>query len=202
MNKLQTRFVLIALLPWLALPAPALASSGTALKRYEKGKYESALREYKRLLTEKPDEPRLHFNAGAAAFQVNDFEEALKQLNASLVTQDLPLQQRAYYNLCNTEYRLGEETHAPDKKQTHWEQAIANYDSALKLNSKDEDAKFNRELVKQKLEELQKQQQQQQSKEDQKDQNKQDEKSKPDQNKQEQNKSEQQKHQPDQKQEK
>src|SRR5947209_20573377 len=111
------RSTLIPYLVWLALPALGMASSATALKRYESGKYESALREYKRLLLEKPDDPRLHFNAGAAAFQAHDFDEADKQLNSALVTQDLPLQERAYYNLGNTEYRRGAEAQAPDKKQ-------------------------------------------------------------------------------------
>src|SRR5438552_1830170 len=142
----RLRVLLFALINIL-LAAPLLfASSSTALKRYEAGKYESALREYKRLLLDKPDDARLHFNAGAAAFRVNDFDEALKHLNSSLVTQDLQLQERAYYNLGNTEYRRGAEEHAPDKKKTDWEQSIANYESALKLNAKDEDARFNLEL--------------------------------------------------------
>ena len=205
--KTALAFLLFA----LAVPAGVLASSSSALKRYEAGKYESALREYKRLLMETPDDPRLHFNAGAAAFQVNDFEEARKQLNSALVTQDLPLQERAYYNLGNTEYRAGAEAQAPEKKQADWEQAIANYESALKLNPKDDDAKFNLELVKKKLEELQKQQQQQkdqqqqQSKDDQKEQKDQTKKDQQDQQskekkdkQQDQNKSEQQKPQPDQ----
>jgi len=196
----------------LALPIRAPASSSNALKRYQSGKYESALREYKRLLIENPDDPRLHFNAGAAAFQVEDFEEAQKQLNSALVTQDLQLQERAYYNLGNTEYRLGAAAQAPDKKQAGWEQAVASYESALKLNPKDDDAKFNLEFVKEKIEELRKQQQQQkdqqQSKEDkkdqkdQKDQSKQDEQSKEEQKKQqEEKKSQEQKQQPDQSQE-
>ncbi len=193
--------LLLSLAPcFLALPALAPASPWTALKRYEKGRYESALLEYKRLLMEKPDDPRLHFNAGTAAFQVQDFEEAGKQLNAALAAQDLQLQERAYYNLGNTEYRLGATAPALEKKQTHWEQAISSYESALKLNPQDEDAKFNLKLVKQKLEELpkQKQQENQQSKDDQKDQSKQD-KSKQDQSKQDQQSKEDQKKQQDQK---
>jgi len=205
MKRLKMRLFLVVIC--LALPIRAPASSSNALKRYQSGKYESALREYKRLLIENPDDPRLHFNAGAAAFQVEDFEEAQKQLNSALVTQDLQLQERAYYNLGNTEYRLGAAAQAPDKKQAGWEQAVASYESALKLNPKDDDAKFNLELVKEKLEELRKQQQQQ-SKEDkkdqkdQKDQSKQDEQSKEEQKKQqEEKKSQQQKQQPDQSQE-
>jgi len=154
MIDLKIRLLLSLTLGSLALPAAAPASPSTALKRYEKGRYESALLEYKRLLLEKPDDPRLHFNAGTAAFQVHDYEEAGKQLNAALAAQDLQLQERAYYNLGNTEYRLGATAPSLEKKQTHWEQAISSYESALKLNAQDEDAKFNLKLVKQKLEEL------------------------------------------------
>lgn len=183
----------------LLVPAAMHASSSTALKRYTSGKYDSALREYKRLLLDKPDDPRLHFNAGAAAFQVNDFEEALKQLNSAVVTPDLHLQEQTYYNLGNVQYRLGAEATAPDKKKADWEQAIGNYESALKLNPKDDDAKYNLELVKKKLEELEKQQQQ--SKDNQKDQSKEDQQSKDDKNKEnkdDKNKQEQEKNKQDQ----
>src|SRR6266478_5544925 len=136
MKRVNTRWSFGLVLLFLALLPGAFASSSTALKRYEAGKYESALREYKRLLMEKPDDSRLHFNAGAAAFQVNDFEEAHKQMTSALVTQDLQLQERAYYNLGNTEYRLGAAAQETDKKQAGWEQAVASYESALKLNPK------------------------------------------------------------------
>src|SRR5207249_2942727 len=102
-DELKTRILLKIFLVLLAWPGLAGASSANALKRYEAGKYDLALREYKRLLLETPDDPRLHFNAGAAAFQAKDFEQARSQLKAALVTQDLQLQERTYYNLGNTE---------------------------------------------------------------------------------------------------
>jgi len=171
MRHFKTKILVSLVFLLMALPE-AQASSSSALKRYQAGKYESALREYKRLLIDKPDDPRLHFNAGAAAFRVNDFEEARKQLNSALVTQDLPLQERTYYNLGNTEYQLGAEEQTPDKKQASWEQAVANYESALKLDPKDQDARYNLEFVKKKLEELQKEQQKQKDQQSKDDQNK------------------------------
>ena len=170
----------VALLLVLMLPASVPASPSTALKRYESGKYELALREYQRLLEDRPNDPKLHFNAGAAAYQAEEFEQALQHLRSSLITQEVPLQQRAYYNLGNTQYRLGEEAAEPDQKQGAWEQAAGSYESALKLNAQDEDARFNLELVKQKLEELKKQQQQQ-SKDDKQDKSKEGDQSKDDQ---------------------
>ena len=152
---------------WL-LPAVASAGPTKALKQYDAGKYEASQLEYERSLNrKKAEDPRLHFNAGAAAFQSRDYEAAAQHLNSVLVAQDVPLQQRAYYNLGNTEYRLGEDAQEPDKKKSRWEQAAKSYESALKLDPKDPDAKFNLEFVKQKLEQLK--QQQQQQKDDKKD---------------------------------
>src|SRR6185503_9381694 len=148
---------LIALFFW---PALAGAGPGRALKQYQEGRYEKALEEYQRSLKSKPDDPRLHFNAGTAAFQNEDYEQALAHLNSALITQEVPLQQRAYYNIGNTQFRLGESAQEPQKKQGLWEQSIKSYDSALKLDPKDADAEFNRQLVKKKLEELKQQQKQ------------------------------------------
>ena len=60
------------------------------------------------MLQKKSDDPRLHFNAGAAAYRNRQFEEAAKQFNATLASPDLKLQGLAYYNEGNTLYHLGE----------------------------------------------------------------------------------------------
>jgi Ca-activated chloride channel family protein len=151
------------------------------LREYEAGKYQDALKDYRQLLEKKKDDPRLYFNAGAAAYQNRQLDEAAKQFNEALLSPDLQMQQRAYYNLGNTYYRLGQQGAAeasqgttppgapPEAKMKAWEQAVKNYESALKLNPQDEDAKFNHSFVQQQLEELKKQQQQQQSKDKDKD---------------------------------
>jgi Ca-activated chloride channel family protein len=187
-----------ALIALLLSPVLAGAGPGKALKQYQDGRYGMALEEYQRALESKPDDPRLHFNAGAAAFQKEDYEQALIHLNSALITQEVPLQQRAYYNLGNTQFRLGEGAREPQKKQQLWEQSIKSYESALKLDPKDADAEFNRDLVKRKLEELKQQQQQQdkndnQDKQDQKDQSKQDQQPPKDQQSKDQQSQEQQK---------
>lgn len=198
----------------LLLAASATASPARGLKQYEEGKYQSALREYRNALREKKDDPRLHFNAGTSAYQAQNYEKAVEYLNSALLTTDPDLQERTYYNRGNAQYRLGEATTDPKEKMQQWDDAVSSFESALKLNPKDEDAKFNLELVKQKLEELKKQQQQQQdqqSKDDQKkdDKDKQDQKkpdqqqqqkqdqSKPDESKQQQEKDQQQQQQQD-----
>jgi Ca-activated chloride channel family protein len=174
------------LLILLALPISLSASPASALKKYEAGKYESSRREYEELLGARPADARLHFNAGTAAFQAQNYDKALKHFSASLDPRNVPLQQRAYYNLGNAQYRLGDDETEPQKKLSHWEEAVQNYESAAKLNPQDADAEYNLELVRKKLEELKKQQQQQQqqkSQDDKKDQSdqKQDQQSKNDQ---------------------
>jgi Ca-activated chloride channel homolog len=185
----------------LALPAALLAASpGAALKQYESKRYGPAYREYQRLLRDKPNDPRLHYNAGASAYAATNYEAALEHLQSALAAEDLQLQQRAYYNLGNTEFRLGEEESDLQKREQHWQQATNSYGSALRLGTNDVDARFNLDLVRQKLEELkQQQQQQQQSKDDKQDQN--DQKDQKDQqNKQDQQKQQDQQQQREQKQ--
>ncbi|HEX3797472.1 MAG TPA: VWA domain-containing protein [Verrucomicrobiae bacterium] len=146
----------------LMLPMGASASPGSALREYNDGKYDEALKDYNQALEKHKDDPRLHFNAGAAAYQSRHLDEAAKEFNEALAaTQDLQLQQRAYYNLANTMYRAGQQASDPQKKQEAWENAIKGYESALKLNPQDPDAKFNQDFVTKQLEELKKQQQSQ-----------------------------------------
>src|SRR5207245_1053347 len=151
----------VSLLILLALPVSLWASPASALKKYEAGKYESSRREYEELLSARPADARLHFNAGAAAFQAQNYDKALKHFSASLDPQNVPLQQRAYYNLGNTQYRLGEDETEPQKQRSHWEEAVQSYESAVKLNPRDADAEHNLELVRKTLEEHNKHQQQQ-----------------------------------------
>ena len=160
----------ILCISWSLLwPRVGLGSPASALREYKAGKYEQALKEYEQLLKRKSDDPRLHFNAGAAAYRNQQFEEAAKRFNATLASPDLKLQGLAYYNEGNALYHLGEQVPDPKKRTEAWEKALQDYQSTTKLNPQDKDAKFNYEFVKRKLEELKQQQQQsQQNKSDQK----------------------------------
>ena len=77
------------------------------------------------------------------------------------IISDPQNQQRTYYNLGNTLYRLGEPLPDPDKKKELWQDAIKNYIRAVRLNTNDLDARDNLAYVKQQLEELKQQQEQQ-----------------------------------------
>ena len=177
-------------LPWclswlLFWPGVAAASPSGALREYKAGHYDQALKEYERLLRQNTNDSRLHFNAGAAAYRNRQFEEAAKQFNATLASPDLKLQGLAYYNEGNALYHHGEAQPDPKKRTEAWEKALQDYQSTIKLNPQDSDAKHNYEFVKKKLEELKQQQQQSKQDKQDKDQN-QDQQQQQNQNKQQQ----------------
>jgi len=138
------------------------ASPGSAEKAYKEGKFADAMTSYAEAVKKAPEESRLQFNLGAAAYREKQYPKALKAFQAALNTEEISLQNKTYYNMGNTLYREGEKTLKAKPPQTieRWEASVKAYDRALKLNPKDEDARFNRELVKKKLEALKKQQKQ------------------------------------------
>ena len=169
-------------------------------RSYQAGRFDKAQGEYLRLLQKKVDDPRLALNAGTAAIRGGKLSEAESLLTKAVNAPDLKVQQQAYYNRGNTRFLTGDSTEDPEAKKLAWENSLKDFESAMKLDAKDADAKHNYEFVKQKLEELKKQEQQQQkqdknqNKDENKDQQKQsDQQQKQDQNKQDQQKSDQQK---------
>ena len=145
------------------LPLLVQGSTASALRDYKDGKYSESLKQYEKLLETRKDAPRLHFNAGAAAYRGKNFEQAAKEFDAALAAPDLRLQELSYYNRGNARFRLGEQIEDPSKRNETWTGAMKDFESTLKLNPQDSDAKFNYEFVKRKIEELKQQQQQQQN---------------------------------------
>jgi Ca-activated chloride channel family protein len=99
---------------FVLLPAVAGASPASALKAFNAGQFTNALTEYERLLTEqtkqqKPEDPRLHFNAGAVAYRATNYTAALQHFTSVLSASDIKLQAKAYYNLGNVHFRLGQQ---------------------------------------------------------------------------------------------
>jgi Ca-activated chloride channel family protein len=130
---------------------------------YSEGDFLTASTFYDDQLKESPNDARLHYNYGTAAYKNNMFENAAKAFAEALKSDDLELQKEAYYNRGNALFQRGNETLQTDPEHTikMWEQAVASFDGALQLDSVNDDARYNLELVKQKLEELKKQQDQQ-----------------------------------------
>ena len=147
------------ILSLLLLPSVGKASPANALKDYSSGNFTNALTEYERLLNEqsaklKPEDPRLHFNAGTAAYRATNYSVAIQHFNAVLTAKDIKLQQSAYYNLGNTHFRLGNQAEDLDKLEEAWNEAIKQYEHAVALDKMDENAAFNLEFVKEGIEQI------------------------------------------------
>jgi Ca-activated chloride channel family protein len=150
-------------------PSPAAAAAA-----YAHGDYAAAAKDYAAAAAHTPGEPLLQFDAGAAAYKAGSYEAAARAFQASVDAAQsgnarrLGDQEDAYYNLGNTLYREGEKTRQNDAQQTitAWTNSLKAYDAALELRPDDADDKFNRDLVKRKLDALKKEQQQKQSKQD------------------------------------
>ena len=135
-------------------PLLAAASPSSALREYQSGKYDAALKEYQQALEKQSDDPRLHFNAGAAAYRATNYDAALQHFTAVLAAREVKLQQAAYFNLGNTHYRLGGKAEDLDGLQQSWEAAIKDYQNAVALDKHDPDAAFNLAFVKRNVEQI------------------------------------------------
>ncbi len=154
----------LTLLALIALATGAQASVQSAEQAYKKGDYPAAEKQYEQAAEQHPQAAPLQFNLGAAAYKTGEYDTALPAFQKALGTDQVGVQQQAYYDIGNTQYRLGQKTEKSSPQETikAWQGAIQSYDDALKLKADDADAKFNRDFVQKKLDQLQKQQQQQQ----------------------------------------
>ncbi len=173
----------------LAFVSSARASVSNGEKAFQKGDFTKAEQEYKQAATKSPEKPVLQYNLGAASYKSGKFDDAAQSFTKAMKTEDLALQQDDYYNLGNSQYRIGQKTEKSNIDQTikTWEQSVQSYEAALQLKKDDADAKYNRDLVKRKIDELKKQQEQQKQQQNQ-DKNQQDQKNQDKQDKQDQKK--------------
>jgi Ca-activated chloride channel family protein len=158
----------------LALLFPLLAEAkNSGVVAYEKSDFKGALEAFARQLRRMPDEEALHFNLGAAAYKEGKLDQALEAFARAVTTDDPALREKAEYNIGNTLFQRGVARKERDAKLTEWRGALQHYEEALKVDPKDEDTTYNRDLVKKMIEELEKeppqQQQQQQRKKDKQD---------------------------------
>ena len=109
---------------------------------YKKGDFKKALEFYNQAGIEKPDLPEIRYNLGNSLHQQKEWERALQNYQKALQGTPDPSQAQIYYNLGNTFYRL-------DK----YPEAIEAYKKCLGINPNDEDAKYNLEYVRKKLQE-------------------------------------------------
>ncbi len=145
----------LAAQPPVGPPQPATSSPATGTppveysspyEAFDAGAYAQALDGFLDRQTERPDDPELNLNVGAAHYKLDDFAAADTQFYRAAATGDDELRAQALYNLGNSAYRQG-----------NLDNAIDFYKASLEANSDDLDTKFNLEFVR---EEIEKQEQQ------------------------------------------
>lgn len=127
-----------------AQPAPEEpdppAEHSSPYAAWDAGAYDQALEGFAERQTERPDDPELNLNVGAAHYKLDDFESADSQFYRAAAIGDDELRSHALYNLGNSAYRQGK-----------LEDAIDFYRASLEANPDDVDAKFNLEFVREEL---------------------------------------------------
>jgi len=135
-----------ALLAILFLPVATNASPADALREYNVGKFPNftnALQEYERLAEVQTNDLRLVFNAGDAAYRATNFDLAQNLFQQVTLAPDLKLQQSAYYNLGNVQFKKAKQAKDLDGLEQGFDAAAKIYERAIMLNTNDADAIFN-----------------------------------------------------------
>lgn len=136
------------------LAAGAQASPATALRDYASGNYTNALEEFTRLAEVRTNDLRLVFNAGDAAYRATNFDAAREFFTQATLSPDLKLQQRAFFNLGNTEFQLAKQAKDLDALQEGFENAAKIYARAVDLDKTDADAAYNLDFAKNAAEQI------------------------------------------------
>ncbi len=117
---------------------------------YDTGKWPGAFEAFRQAHAAGGPQAML-FNAANALYRSKRYELALKEYR-DLVGAPMPLNARAAYNLGNAAMRAAEDG-APERRGDFYQQAVTAYETALWLEPKDADAKWNLELALRKLSE-------------------------------------------------
>ena len=122
---------------------------------FEQGEYTQAIDEYEKVSKELPNRPEPVYNSANARYRLEDYDQALEELQEALVSTNdddgQDLYSRARFNEGNVFFQAEE-----------YEEAIESYKEVLRQNPDDADAKHNLELALRQIEEQQQQEQEQQ----------------------------------------
>ena len=127
------------------------SSVKSGISAFDEQNYNQAKKHFIDAQLEDPENSKLYYNIGAAAYMNKEYDQAKTNFKHALESDDKNLRHDARYNLANTQYRLG-----------NLEDAIKEYENILREFPEDTKTKENLEFVKKKKEE----QKQQKSKSD------------------------------------
>jgi len=147
----------------LATAAGVLLFAGSSfaaapgLDAYRNDNYTEAYQQFEKTLTEHPNThaaDRIEFDAGAAAYKLGNYNQALEWFSRSLLSKDKSLQEKSHYNIGRTLEERADKADTNEKALGDLHNAQSHYEEALKLDPNDERAKANLDEVKKKIERL------------------------------------------------
>jgi Ca-activated chloride channel family protein len=159
-SKAAAMSALISMMAWHVQPARAAVENAPAAQSAQ------AVQGAQAAPVPDSNRPVLEYNAGTAAYRAAQFPQAAQSFQQSIShapssdLKRLAVQEDAYFNLGNALYRAGQKTEQSSPQETlqKWNDAVKAYETELQLRADDADSKFNRDLVKRKIDALKQQQ--------------------------------------------
>jgi tetratricopeptide (TPR) repeat protein len=149
---LQLVFILTGFyLPLLAADSAGLVNKANSLIRQKK--YDDAIKLYNEAQIKSPDSAEISYNIGIAQYKKGDYASAVSSFEKATVSRNKILESKANFNIGNTKYKLGKLKENTELEETVdlLRQSLDYYKRAIDLNSEDDDAKINHELVEKEL---------------------------------------------------
>ncbi|MEO7934435.1 MAG: VWA domain-containing protein [Chthoniobacterales bacterium] len=114
------------------------------------------------------DRDKRAFNEGWEAYKKEKPEDALKSFGKAATSPDRDVRKKAEYNAANSLFLIGKDKLEKNRTEAiaDWKEAISHYNEALKIDSKYDDAKTNRDLVDKLLKEDEKKKEEQQKRDE------------------------------------
>ncbi len=128
--------------PLIVEAKTVFSSVKSGISAFDEQNYQQAEKHFIDAQLEDPENAKLYYNIGAAAYMNEEYDQAKTNFKHALESDDKNLRHDARYNLANTHYRLG-----------NLEDAIKEYENILREFPEDTKAEENLEFVKKKKEE-------------------------------------------------
>jgi len=116
------------------------------IQAFKEDKYEPAKKHFIDAQLENPDNAKIYYNIGTAAYMNKEYEQAKKNFTQAAESDDANLRHDAKYNLANTEFKMG-----------NLDDAVKGYENILEEFPEDSQAKENLEFVRKQRAEQKKQ---------------------------------------------
>ena len=155
----------VVVLALLMLVSPrSLQAAPAGINAYQKGDYETALKDFEKKLQSGANAAEIKFDAGAAAYKSGDFKKAAGYFSEAMTSGKKKIKEAATYNLANALVRTGEAAQESEAKLSEWKNALQHYETVLKASPSNAQAKENRDIVLKLIEDQKKKQDQKKDK--------------------------------------